>query len=131
METLVNGQISSGPEDFSLNYANMYVSGLRVYSGDNVLVDPLVSHIIGLEHSVFNADPRSWGDPIGVWRTCVTIKNITDNVPVNSATSQADGGTGGGHPKITVGKISKPITYRIKLWANQNDGATPPASGYW
>lgn len=129
---MMNRQIGSGPEDFSLDYANLYVDGTPVLSGQIVEVDPETAHELMLEHNVLNADPRSWGDPIGVWRTCTTVYNVTDKVTVKAVTAQADGGAGGGRPKINVGKISKPIiTFRIKLWANQNDGAVPPPSSYW
>jgi len=128
---MLKQRIGSGPEDFSLNYANLYVDNTPVASGEEVDVDPETSHQLKLQHSVLNADPRSWGDPIGVWRTCVTVLNITDNKPVGSKTAQADGGEGGGNAVLSVGKILKPTTFRVKLWANQNDGAVPPASGYW
>lgn len=128
---MINREIASGPEDFSLGYANLFVDNAPVLSGETVEVDPETSHVLKLAHQVLNADPRSWGDPIGVWRTCTTIFNVTNNTPVVAITAQADGGSGGGNAQKNVGVITKPTIFRIKLWANQNDGAVPPASNYW
>jgi hypothetical protein len=128
---MINQKIGSGPEDFSLDYANLFLDNAPVASGETLEVDPETSHVLKLAHSVLNADPRSLGDPIGVWRTCTTIFNVTDNAPVKAITAQADGGSGGGNAQQNVGVITRPITFRIKLWANQNDGAVPPASNYW
>jgi hypothetical protein len=124
-------QIGSGPEDFSLDNDQLYVDDTPVESGEAVYVDPATTHKLYLPHNVLNADPRSLGDPIGVWRTCMTVYNVTDTKAVGSSTSQADGGAGGGNPSVAVGKISKAITFKVKLWANQNDGAVPPSSAYW
>lgn len=128
---MINRQIGSGPEDFSLDYANLFLDDAPVASGETVEVDPETSHVLKLAHDVLNADPRSFGDPIGVWRTCTTILNVTDNVAVGAITAQADGSAGGGNAQKNIGVITKPVTFRIKLWANQNDGAVPPASNYW
>jgi len=125
--------IASGPEDFSLASSQLIVDGVDRSPGATVDVDPTKSHVVGLRHTVYNADPRSLGDPIGVWRTCTTVYNETDMQPVSPGydTEQADGGVGGGLSEINVGKISKPTTFRIKLWANQAQFASPPPSSSW
>ena len=125
--------IGSGPEDFYLISSQLVVDGKDVLAGATVEVDPAKVHVVGLRHTIGNNDPRSWGDPIGVWRACNTVYNETDGKPVSPGydTEQADGGQGGGLGEVNVGKITKSTRFRIKLWANQNDSASPPSSSYW
>ena len=127
------GALSSGPEDFYLISSQLVVDGADQLPGSIVDIDPAAVHVVGLRHTVGNRDPRSFGDPIGVWRTCTTVYNETDRKPVSPGfdTEQADGGQGGGLSEINVGKITKPTQFRIKLWANQSQLASPPASTYW
>jgi len=125
--------IGSGSEDFYLISDQPVVDGADQLPGATIDIDPTLVHVVGLRHTVGNYDPRSFGDPIGVWRTCTTVYNETDGKPVSPGydTEQADGGQGGGLSEIKVGKITKPTTFRITLWANQAQFAAPPASTYW
>jgi len=130
-------QIGSGPEDFTLISAQLYVDDTPVESGDEIEVDPETTHEIRLDHNVANADPRSWGDPIGVWSTCMTVYDVSNNRPLGSVTCKADGSAGGGRgidaPVLNIGRVPgpNPRILRVKCWANQNDNAVPPASNYW
>lgn len=123
----------SGPDDFYLISSQLVVNGLNYADGATIAVDPTKVNVGGLRHTVGNNDPRSLGDPIGVWRTCTTVYDKTHSHGVSPGydTEQADGGNGGGLSKVNVGKITTPTTFRIKLWANQNDGAPPPPASSW
>lgn len=126
-------RISSGPEDFYLISSQLVVDGANQSPGSTIDVDPTTVHIVGLRHTVGNNDPFSIGDITGWWRTCTTVYNETDKAPVSPGfdTEEAQGGSGGGLSEVNVGKITKPTTFRIKLWANQAHTASPPASTYW
>jgi hypothetical protein len=126
-----NRQIGSGPEDFSLIWDQLYINGVPVESGEEVFGDPASQYEMQLGHNVANADPRSLGDPFGVWSTCMTIEDLTNQRAIGSRTAKADGGAGGGNPVLNIGRITATRTFRVKLWANQNDNAVPPPQSSW
>lgn len=127
--------ISSGPEDFYLISDQLVVNGEDQSPGVPIYVDPTKVNVVGLRHTVGNRDPFSFGDPLGNWCTCTTVYNETDKHTVSPGydSENAQGGSGGGLSEVNVGKITKPTTFRVKLWANQALTArdNPPPPSYW
>jgi len=125
--------IAGGPEDFRLLTCQLLLDDEPVTDGSMVAVDPLVDHYLGMSFDIANDSPgfNILEPPPGDWwRVCTTVYNETDRTTVgfDSVDRRAYGGSGG--TKIKVGKITKPITFRVKLWANQALAA-PPDSAYW
>jgi hypothetical protein len=64
------------------------------------------------------------------WVIGVTVWNVTDNKRAGSTKNIIPALPGGvsngtGRDYVSVGAITKPITFRIKLWANQNETDNP------
>jgi hypothetical protein len=120
----------SGPEDFSLSYAKLYLNNeQQLYSGDVVVVNPAVAQTLNCDHVINNAECGFGLE--AAWSTLVTIKDITNNVGVGYKLSNADGEVGQGNPTISIGKTTQPRQLRIRVWANQDFGATPPDVSQW
>ncbi|TET41948.1 MAG: hypothetical protein E3J60_03460 [Dehalococcoidia bacterium] len=123
-------QISSGPEDFSLLSSDLLVNDQPAAPGDTVEVDALKTSEIEVVYQIANADPRSWGDPIGVWRSCLTVFDVTNNRAIDSDLEDDSGYGCTDKAGVKVGQINKPTKFRLKIWANQALASAPPKS-YW
>jgi hypothetical protein len=122
--------IASTPEDFYLINSKLKVDDTYYSDGDTVYVDPLTDHNVGMWFQIGNKSPSSVGDPLGVWRVCVTVYDETHSKAVGYAQGDAQGGGTDATKQVNVGKITEPTVFRVKLWANQAL-ASPPASSYW
>jgi hypothetical protein len=129
-QPIQGARISNGPEDFSLQYARLYLNNqTQLFTGDVKVVDPTVNQSLNCDHVINNADCGFGFE--AAWSTLVTIKDITHNTPVGDKLSNADGEVGQGNPTISLGKVTVPTQYRIRVWANQDFGAAPPPSSQW
>jgi len=120
----------SGPEDFSLVYAKLWLyNEQQLFNGDAYMVPSTVAQKLNCDHKISNAECGFGFE--AAWSTLVTVKDITHNVAVGYGESPADGEVGQGNPTINLGKITTPTQYRIRVWANQDFGALPPDQSKW
>jgi len=98
------------------------------WSDNQVLEVPQQTAVeVGLDYHI-----RNLHTPILVpnWAIGVTVYNVTDNRRVGSAKDTIPAWPGGvsdgkGRRYIPVGTIGEATTYRVKLWANQNELENP------
>jgi hypothetical protein len=121
----------SGPEDFSLDAGDNPKLWLnnehRLYQGDAVEVDPATAQTLNCDSRILNAEP---GFSL-LWSICTTIYDVTHNRAVGSKVDNADGGLGQANPTISVGKITTPTQFRVRVWANQAFQAAAPPAADW
>lgn len=134
--------VSGGLEDIVLDYAYGRVGDEEFISGAEVEVSLDTKANIGLRYKVTNKAPRSWGDPIGVWDTIVTVKDITNDKAVGSKRRSHSPPPWPAWPiqlideyagtdLIQTPTIHEQTTFRIRLWATQNTGEAEPPQSSW
>lgn len=118
-------EISAG--DFSLaavpksHLDGTWIGGILVggedFSDGNVKeIDPTKSHTLNIGWTINNANP-GWAP---AWDGGASLYNLTDDKEVDWERSDADGKQGVGWESLVTGAISKPTTFRVNIFANQN-----------
>ena len=117
-----------GPENFSLDFLELYVDNTPVVDGDTVEVDPAISHSIRARYRIANegASTFHW------WECCMTVFDVTHVVAKGSRHENGQGwlSTTKDH-SVNVGKITEPTEFRVRIWANQDQNAIAPPEGSW
>ena len=119
-----------GPDNFQIEEGPIYyVDGVEVPPGYSVDVDPAVTHTIGAKYKVRNNG--AW--PHHYWRCCLTVHDVTNGAAKGYAFDTGQGIISDWKERhINVGYIDKDITFRVKVWANQDHTlTTPPPEGEW
>jgi hypothetical protein len=118
-----------GPENFQIESGPIYyVDGVEVTPGYPVEVDPAVTHTVGAKYKVRNngAGITHW------WEMCLTVYDVTHGIAKGSANDHGSGGVSDWKERhINVGYISEDTAFRVRVWANQDYGASPPPESEW
>lgn len=103
--------------------------GVEVQDGDTVEVDRVNNQYLEMDYSIANAA----GLADLLWDNRVTVYNLTDNIKVGSVRSDGSAGQGGPELPVNValGKITKPVTFRINIMANHDHMAALPDVALW
>jgi len=135
-------RISGTLEDIVLDYAYGRVDDEEFVSGAEVVVPLDTKANIGLRYKVTNYSPVSLGDPVGVWDTIMTVKDLTTGKAIGSK-PRSHSPTGvpvwptnppdeyAGTDLIQTPTIHKRHEFRIRLWATQNHGEAAPPESSW
>jgi len=117
-----------GPENFQIEVAEFYVDDVQVMPGSIVEVDPAIQHTVGARYKVRN----NGAGATHFWECCLTVRDVTHGIAIGSRNDHGQGGVSDWKERhINVGYINEDTTFRIRIWANQDYGATPPPQSEW
>lgn len=113
--------------DFEITNLVVYAQ----YQGNKVTEVPAGANFeIHADYNVKNNNPSTL---FPLWTTCMTVYNVTAGETVGSDTygEHVGGGTKDAHDAINTTMPDVATTYRVKIFANQKQGAGAPPTSQW
>jgi hypothetical protein len=113
--------------DFEITNLDVYAQ----YQGDRVDEVPEGAGFeIHADYLIKNNNPTTL---FPLWTTCMTVYNVTEGKREGYDTfgEHTGGGTKDAHDAINATGPSQATTYRVKIFANQKQGAGAPPNSQW